>query len=101
MRAEGSDRLYKGVVMVLNEVARSMGEADFYPFVMPRPVVAKLQFVHLVVFDAHGRPAMGRRTEAAMADASALQLAHACGKGVVTLYRITPKANERHSWSGL
>jgi len=45
------------MVMVLNEVARSMGEADFYPFVMSKPVVAKLQLVHLIVFDAQSRPA--------------------------------------------
>ena len=45
------------MVMVLNEVARSMGESDFYPFVMSRPVVAKLQFVHLVVFDDRSRSA--------------------------------------------
>ena len=53
--------------MVLNEVARSMGEADFYPFVMSKPVVAKLQLVHLIVFDAHSRPATGDTTEAATA----------------------------------
>jgi hypothetical protein len=29
-----------------------MGVRDFYPFVMSRPVVAKLQFVHLVIADA-------------------------------------------------
>jgi hypothetical protein len=29
-----------------------MGQPDFYPFVMSRPVVSKLQFVHLVVRDA-------------------------------------------------
>lgn len=40
------------MTMVLNELARSMGQQDFYPFVMSRPVVAKLQFVHLVVRDA-------------------------------------------------
>jgi len=40
------------LTMVLNELARSMGQHDFYPFVMSRPVVAKLQFVHLVVEDA-------------------------------------------------
>jgi len=34
---------------VLNELSRSMGQADYYPFVLPRPVVGKLQFVHLVV----------------------------------------------------
>jgi hypothetical protein len=40
------------MTMVLNELARSMGQPDFYPFVMSRPVVAKLQFIHLVVQDA-------------------------------------------------
>jgi hypothetical protein len=40
------------MTVVLNELARSMGEPDFYPFVMSKPVVAKLQFVHLVVEDA-------------------------------------------------
>jgi hypothetical protein len=43
------------LTMVLNELARSMGQLDFYPFVMSRPVVAKLQFVHLVVQDARSR----------------------------------------------
>ena len=40
------------LTMVLNELARSMGQPDFYPFVMSKPVVAKLQFVHMVVQDA-------------------------------------------------
>lgn len=34
---------------VLNELSRSMGVNDFYPFVMAAPVVAKLQFVHRLV----------------------------------------------------
>ncbi|MFD4836506.1 putative zinc-binding metallopeptidase [Achromobacter sp. NPDC058515] len=34
---------------VLNELSRSMGQRDFYPFVLPREVVGKLQFVHRVV----------------------------------------------------
>ena len=34
---------------VLNELSRSMGVHDFYPFVLNRPVVAKLQFIHCVV----------------------------------------------------
>jgi hypothetical protein len=55
------------MIMVLNEVARSMGQPDFYPFVMSRPVVAKLHFVHMVVFDAQGRPA----TQQASAEATA------------------------------
>jgi hypothetical protein len=40
------------LAMVLNELARSLGQADFYPFVMSRSVVAKLQFIHLVVRSA-------------------------------------------------
>jgi hypothetical protein len=34
---------------VLNEMARSMGQPDFYPFVLPRPAVAKLQLIHAIV----------------------------------------------------
>ena len=34
---------------MLNEMARSMGQSDFYPFVLPGEVVAKLHFIHLLV----------------------------------------------------
>ena len=34
---------------VLNELSRSMGQADLDPFVLPRPAVAKLHFIHLVI----------------------------------------------------
>lgn len=34
---------------MLNEMSRSMGQPDFYPFVLPRDVVGKLHFIHLVV----------------------------------------------------
>jgi hypothetical protein len=37
------------MVTVLNELARSLGQRDFYPFVMSRPVVRKLHFIDLVV----------------------------------------------------
>jgi hypothetical protein len=43
------------MTMVLNELARSMGEPDFYPFVMSRKAVAKLQFVQMVVFQSRAR----------------------------------------------
>ena len=33
----------------LNEVSRSMGQPDVYPFVMNGPAVTKLHFVHTVV----------------------------------------------------
>ena len=38
--------------LLLNELARSLDAPDFYPFVMSAPVVAKLQFVQMVVADA-------------------------------------------------
>ena len=38
----------------LNEVTRSMGEPDFYPFVLSRPAVRKLHFIHKVVKHAAG-----------------------------------------------
>jgi hypothetical protein len=41
------------MTMVLNELARSLGQHDLYPFVMPHPVVTKLHFVHLVVEGTH------------------------------------------------
>jgi hypothetical protein len=44
------------MVTVFNEVARSMGYADFYPFVMCKQVVTKLHFVHMVVADARTNP---------------------------------------------
>ena len=44
------------MVMVLNELARSMGVPDFYPFVMCKPVVAKLHLIHLIVADARTHP---------------------------------------------
>jgi hypothetical protein len=58
-RAERFLQLLNGWVrmtVLLNELARSMGERDFYPFVMSKPVVAKLQFVQMVVADARTTP---------------------------------------------
>jgi hypothetical protein len=40
---------------VMNELARSMGQADLYPFALPKPAVAKLHFIHLVVSTAGGK----------------------------------------------
>jgi hypothetical protein len=34
---------------MLNEMSRSMGQPDFYPFILPTETVAKLHFIHLVV----------------------------------------------------
>ena len=55
------------VIMVLNELARSMGEPDFYPFIMSRPVVAKLQLVHMIIFDAQSRDATEKTADEATA----------------------------------
>ena len=44
------------MTVLLNELARSMGQPDFYPFVMSAPVVAKLQFIQMVVADARTNP---------------------------------------------
>ncbi len=45
------------LVTVLNEISRSLGQPDFYPFVMSRPVLRKLHFIHLVITgDAPHRP---------------------------------------------
>jgi hypothetical protein len=30
-------------------LSRSMGQPDLYPFALPRPAVAKLHFIHLVI----------------------------------------------------
>ena len=38
---------------VMNEMSSAMGQQDFYPFVLPRAVVAKLQFIDCVVVQAH------------------------------------------------
>jgi hypothetical protein len=41
-----------GVSGMMNELARSMGQTDLYPFVLPAAAVGKLQFIHLVVMKA-------------------------------------------------
>lgn len=39
---------------VLNELARSMGQHDFYPFVMSRPVLRKMHFIQMIVKEERG-----------------------------------------------
>ena len=34
---------------MLNEMSRSMGVTDFYPFILPREVVSKIYFIHQLV----------------------------------------------------
>jgi hypothetical protein len=40
---------------VLNELSRSMGQPDYYPFVLPRAAVGKLQFIHEVITEQRAR----------------------------------------------
>jgi hypothetical protein len=40
---------------MLNELSRSMGQPDFYPFVLPPAVITKLHFIHLVIQREGGR----------------------------------------------
>ncbi|WP_369649721.1 MULTISPECIES: putative zinc-binding metallopeptidase [unclassified Variovorax] len=40
---------------VLNELSRSMGQPDYYPFVLPRLAVGKLQFIHCVITQQRDR----------------------------------------------
>src|SRR5262249_4404485 len=40
---------WAGLPAALNELSRSMGQADFSPFALPRSAVAKLQFIHTLV----------------------------------------------------
>jgi hypothetical protein len=37
------------LTLMLNQMSRSMGQPDFYPFTLPPAALAKLQFIHLVV----------------------------------------------------
>lgn len=43
---------------ILNILARSMGQPDTYPFAVPAKVVAKLQFIHIIVRDKGNPPAL-------------------------------------------
>lgn len=54
-RERDFDRLiaaFRPLTDAVNEINRSMGVADIYPFVLPPPVVGKLHFVHLIVQQA-------------------------------------------------
>lgn len=49
------------VVFAVNSLNRSMGQSDFYPFVMPAQVVEKLNFIHRVVREQKGGKPLGQR----------------------------------------
>ena len=60
---------------VMNEMSAAMGQQDFYPFVLPRPAVAKLHFVHCVVSQAKP-PACGPDEAGLVAGAGNSMSAH-------------------------
>ena len=39
-----------------------MGQPDYYPFVLPRAAVRKLQFIHEVIVEQRARPGSSRRS---------------------------------------
>lgn len=47
---------------LLNEMSRSMGQPDFYPFVLQPDVVRKLHFIHRVVTSAGWPQDAGRKS---------------------------------------
>jgi hypothetical protein len=58
-RSESFDALIKRWVpltLALNDINRSMGHADFYPFVIPEVAATKLAFVHRVIREAMPQP---------------------------------------------
>jgi hypothetical protein len=43
------------LTLVLNDINRSMGHGDFYPFTLPETAITKLEFVHRVIQESGGR----------------------------------------------
>ncbi len=55
IRTESFDALIRRWVpltLALNDINRSMGHEDFYPFVIPEVAATKLAFVHRVIRQA-------------------------------------------------
>ena len=44
--------LWVELTALMNELSRSMGEHDLYPFALPKAAVAKLQFIHMAIAGA-------------------------------------------------
>ena len=51
------------LTLMLNQMSRSMGQPDFYPFTLPSAVLAKLQFIHLVVTGGDGSAPLPRQQQ--------------------------------------
>lgn len=51
------------LTMLMNGMARAMGQPEIYPFVLAHRVIAKLHFIHLVVTEARPRTDRGFESE--------------------------------------
>lgn len=56
VREEGWPARFVEFVLKLNEISRSLGLPDAYPFVLTPPVVAKLNFIRKMVEQFAARP---------------------------------------------
>ena len=58
------------LTVAFNQVTRSMGEPDFYPFVLSIPAVRKLHFIHQVIArERNDGPQRGRASRSTAAGA--------------------------------
>jgi len=55
---------WQAVTLTLNNMSRSMGLPDAYPFVVSRPVQDKLRFIHQLIHERPESPKSHRRTPA-------------------------------------
>lgn len=79
---------------MLNEMSRSMGQPDFYPFVLPQEVVGKLHFIHLLVTSASWLPDDPDAVRAAQVDVDRQieESMHPDGKTVSPAAALEPEA---------
>lgn len=71
---------------VLNELSRSMGLADFYPFVLSRPALRKLHLIHRIVLAQQPQTPLGDQPAPNPLDISA---------------SVAPPASPAHSMAGI
>jgi hypothetical protein len=52
------------LTIAMNSLSRSLGNPDFYPFVIPGPAYNKLAFIHRVMRDGPRAPEVGNEVDA-------------------------------------
>jgi hypothetical protein len=82
----------------LNMVNRSMGRDDLYPFVLPKPVLDKMQFIHTIIDNVASDPAKqasarggDSRTEIAQPLSGDLDSVSSCRSGVLQRFSDAPQ----------